>query len=341
MVSNIAIMHKYTKEGLQNKIIDVHSHIGVALKEYACVEFPYCQSAEGLYYKQSKNGVDFGVVFPFSADLFFNQDKFLSNQRVPSEQPLSKAPYQTENEMVLKEVFLFCSEYENRFLPFVSVDPGRLQAEQIENLLALEKQYNFYGIKINPLYCQSSVLSLLGRGKVFLDFARQRSLPFLIHSTSDEREQLSYAKNVFSVIEENQDLRFCLAHCLGFSSAFLEKANRMANVWVDTSALKIQSQMARENSPIVETPEKRFKSNYADHRQVMLDLARAFPETIIWGSDSPAYSYICQRKQGENAVAGFNLKGSYEEEKAGLDFLPDPLKYKVSNENTLNFLFGL
>lgn len=328
-----------TKQNLEGKIIDIHTHLGVSLKDYIGLSYPYAQSVEGLFYRMKSERVDVSVAFPFSPDLYLDLQKLNQGERLPSDNPFSLIPYEKENKMLMLEIFDFFKDKQKHFLPFISVDPVRKVKEQIKNLLELEKQFPIYGIKINPLYAGSSILGLLSKGKEIIEFAKDRNLPFLLHATSDCREQLSYAENCFKVIKQNPTLRFCLAHSLGFDKQFLEQANQMPNVWVDTSALKVQVDMAQDNNLIVASEDKRIPADFSDYKKVMLCLMEQFPETIIWGSDSPAYTYICQRKQG-GGIAEFRLRGSYEQEKAGLDALPENLRQKAGNLNTLNFLFG-
>ncbi len=87
-------------------------------------------------------------------------------------------------------------------------------------------------------------------------------------------------------------------------------------------------------------PAERFDWDYTDHCAVMLELTARFPDTIIWGSDSPAYTYIVRRLQGPGVWQEFRLKGTYEEEKAALDALPDELRKKAGSGNAVAFLFG-
>jgi predicted TIM-barrel fold metal-dependent hydrolase len=325
---------------LLGKVIDVHSHLGVSLKMYANVEFPYAQSIEGLHYRQLAAGVDVNVVFPFSPDLFFDPNALMAGEMVPAERPLSEVPYGVENRMLMHEIFRFCPEHRERFLPFVSIDPGRKVEGQIAALEELEREFPIYGIKISPVGCQTRITELLDRGRPFLDFARQRDLPLLLHTTVDPRETYSHARYAFEVIEATPDLRFCLAHCIAFHRGFLDRAAAMENVWVDTSALAIQVQVVASGSSVMATGSDRFGADYGDFRRVMVALAEAYPEMILWGTDSPYYSFIARRKQGEGAFAEFRLKGRYEGEKAALDSLPAGLREKVSNTNTLRFLFG-
>lgn len=325
---------------LTGKVIDIHSHVGVSLKAYSCLEYPYAQTIEGLYYRQLASDVDVNVVFPFSADLFFDQIALTKGNMIPASQPVSDVPYAVENKMVLYELFRFCPEYRERFISFVSVDPARKVKEQIKVLEELEKEFPIYGIKINPVGCQSKIIKLLNEGQEILDFARQRNIPFLLHTTVDADEEYSHASDAFRVIESNSDLRFCLAHCIGFHKSFLKRADEHPNVWVDTAALKIQVELAHQESPIMASVSERIEGDYSDHKKIMVTLMEQFPETIIWGTDSPAYSYICRRKQAEDVIAEFRLKANYEHEKAALDALPKVLRKKVCNTNSISFLFG-
>lgn len=329
-------------EDLVGNTIDVHSHLGVSLKAYACLEYPYAQSVEGLYYRQLAGGVDVNVVFPFSPDLFFNLRRLIDGVAVPDNEPISPMPYGRENRLLMQEIFLCCPELQRRFLPFVSVDPGREVAAQIKALEQLEADYPIYGIKILPVFCQTRITSLLDEGQPILEFARARDIPFLFHTTADSREQYSQARFAFEVIERNRDLRFCLAHCIGFHKGYLDKAAALGNVWVDTAAMKIQVELAAQGSPVMATGDDRFDADYSDHCYVMRQLAEVYPEMMLWGSDSPAYSYIVRRRQGEgeNAFEDFRLKGTYEDEVAALHCLSPAVRQAVCNGNTLRFLFG-
>ncbi|MFC1452326.1 amidohydrolase family protein [Verrucomicrobiota bacterium] len=326
---------------LAGKVIDVHSHVGVSLKAYATLEYPYAQTLEGLYYRQKACGVDVNVVFPFTADLFFDPHELVKGVAKPAARPLSPAPYAVENRLLMDEVFRFCPEYEGRFLPFVSIDPERDVQAQMRNLTELEQKFPIYGIKVNPVLCQSRIRGLLESGGAFLAFARERDIPFLIHTMPYPGEAYSGTADVFEVIEQNRDIRFCLAHGILFHDGYLKRADVCPNVWVDTAALKIQVQMVHERHPVISQPDEVMPGDYSDHRKVMIRLASRFPRTIIWGTDSPAYSYICRRRQSESVMSEFRLKARYEDECAALDALSEEQRMQVCNRNTREFLFGM
>ena len=322
--------------------IDIHSHAGVSLKAYARMEYPYAATIEGLYYRQLKGKIDINVVFPLSPDLYFDLNKLIKKQNrvVAAKVPLSKTPYAVENELLLRELYDYCPELTQRFLPFVCVDPRRAIASQIEKICELCEKYRIFGIKIVPPLCQSPITALLSEGKPLLDLARKHDWPVMLHTTCYAAEHYSRADLAFKVILRNPDVRFCLAHCIGFHRDFLGQAARLKNVWIDTSALKIQVLLAAEENPIVAAASRRFEADYSSHIKVMRALADAYPDKIIWGTDSPAYAYICRRRQAAGVISTFKLKACYEDEIAALDALPPDLQQKVCNFNSRAFLFG-
>ena len=328
------------REDITDKIIDGHSHTGFSIKAFASQEYPYAATIEGIYYRQIKGDVDINVVFPFTPELYLNVPELINGKFLKSHKPLSPAPYVTENQMLLKEIYEFCPEISSHFIPFISVDPGRDIQTQLDNIIKLSEIYPVYGIKIVPVFCQTPVTKLLTTGKAFLELAKEKNWPILLHTTVHAEEQYSRADMAFKVINENPDIRFCLAHCIGFHKKYLELANNVSNAWVDTAALKIQCQLAYENSPIVTAESERLHADYSDHTKVMRSLVEAFPNTIIWGSDIPAYSYICKRKQGNGSFTDFRLKASYEDEILALNSTPENHRKKICGYNTLDFLFG-
>jgi predicted TIM-barrel fold metal-dependent hydrolase len=333
------VVEKHLQPGdLVGKTVDVHSHVGIQIREAAQIAFPYCSSVEDLYYRHMANGVDVSVIFPISPAFFFDINTFVETGRLlPTAKPISKAPYERENRLLLTEVFVFCSELRDHFLPFISVDPGRKVKEQIEILRDLEQEFPIYGVKIVPILCQSKVSELRGEGEAFLEFFAERNWPILFHASTDPTDRYSSAADTFRVINRHPELRCCLAHCLGFHRPFLERADALPNVWVDTAALKIQVELVRENSQY-RTPEM-CDLDYSDHTHVMQQLVERFPRTIVWGSDSPYHSYITRRLQGDGVYGDFRLKGTFEQEKAALDALSPEQRQQI-NSNTVQFLFG-
>lgn len=331
-------MRRLTRADLAGKRIDIHSHAGVSLKAYACGEYPYAATIEGLAALQEQGGIDVNVVFPYTADLYFDPVQLTKGEAVPASHPLSPAPYESENELLLRENYDFCPETADRFLPFISMDPCRKIHEQIKAIERLV--YPVYGVKINPVLCQSPVTGLLNEGRPLMKLIESRGWPVLLHVAVSEQEAFSNAEMTFRVVEAFPKARFCLAHCIGFHKGYLERAAELPNVWVDTSALKIQARLAYEDNPLMPPPSERIDADFSDHKQVMRTLVSGYPDKIIWGSDAPAYSYICRRKQAKGVFTEFRLKGRYQDEVEALDSLSREEQGKAANRNSLDFVFG-
>jgi len=327
------------RQDLVGKVLDVHAHAGINIKAFAETGFPYCSSAEDLFYRQTANGVDCSVVFPITPELYFDIPIYAQTGKlVPAAQPLSPASYVQENRMLLRDVFRFCPERSGHFLPFVSADPGRKIPEQLAALRELEQEFPIYGLKIVPVACQTKVTKLLEEGEVFLEFAQERNWPILFHVTADAQEGFSGAEDTFRVIEKHPQLRYCLAHSLCFHRGYLERAASLPNVWVDTSALKIMVQLIFDSNVHIVAPADLIDCDSTDHRKVMQAMVERFPRTMVWGSDAPYHSYITRRWQGEGYFE-FRLKGTYEEEKAAWDALSSSQRQQL-NTNVLDFIFG-
>ena len=333
-------MRPYTRRTLSGKTIDAHNHAGVSINAYARQEYPYAATIEGIYYRQKACGIDMSVVFPFTPDLYFDFPSFLDCRMRPASRPISPAPYATENELLLREVYDFCPELTSRFLPFVSVDPLRKVAAQCRSLEALSRLYPVYGIKVSGVLCQAPLTAFLKQGRPLLDFARERNWPILFHTTCSMDDCYSNSELAFRVIEARPDLRFALAHAIGFQQQALDRAQRLPNVWIDSAALTIQVKLARDGSNIVAPKAQQFRADYRHPGKVLRALATALPGRMVWGSDTPAYSYICRRRQGGDTIQEFRLKAVYEDEVAALRYLPADLQREVANRNTLDFLFG-
>ncbi len=326
---------------LKDKIIDAHSHIGVFIKAYALAEYPYAQTAENIYYHQLTGNVDVNIVFPLSADLYFDFDKLLSGQLIPSKSSASRVPYEKENLILMKEIFEYCPELAKRFIPFISIDPARDVKSQMSAIEHLNEKYPIYGIKVNPVGCQSHAKKILTEGHIFLEFAQDNNIPFIFHSVSAPVDEYSQASDIIEIAEKNPEIRFCLAHTLHFNKALLERANKLPNVWTDTAAFKIQIDLAMQfvREDIIKRSDL-FDTDYSEPSIVIKDILEEFPNLIIWGTDIPAYTFHCKRKQGENIYQEFNLKGTYKDEIKVLKSLPNDLQMKIANKNTLEFLFG-
>lgn len=331
---------RLTRSDLTGKVIDVHTHIGIDLGLYANESFPFAQSAEDLAYRLDACGVDAAVAFAFGTTLFFDPYALKKGLSRPAPRPISPVPFEIENRMVCKQAFEFCPALSGRILPGLCIDPRREVAGQVRVARTLLEQYPVYALKVIPITLQVGVKNLLTYGKAWLEFAAEHNLPFVVHSTVAKGDRWSQVSDALKVAERHPDVRFCLAHLAGADRVHLARAAELPNVWVDTSALKIQVQVVRENSPLMARGARRFPADYSDHRKVLRALMEAYPDRILWGSDSPAYSYMTDRRDSTGRFVRFRLRGTYEDEKAALDALPPQLRARAACSNTLDFLFG-
>jgi predicted TIM-barrel fold metal-dependent hydrolase len=329
------------REDLVGKVIDAHSHIGIALREAAQINFPYCSSAEDLAYRQKANGVDYGVVFPIAPILHYDLATIVETGELrPAARPISPVPYERENRLLLTDVYRFCPEHSHRFLPFISVDPGRLVPEQIAILEEIDQEFPIYGVKIHPLMAQSKALTLLDVGAPFMEFFAERNWPVLFHASTDPTDPFSQAADILEVAEHHPEVRFCLAHCISSHRPSLEHAAALPNVYVDTAALKIQVELFKaEKEKGGPAAAEMLDVDYSDHVAYYRTLVELYPTTMLWATDSPYHSYITVRHQGHGVYREFRLKGTYEQEKEALDGLSPEQRAQV-NANTVRFLFG-
>lgn len=197
-----------------------------------------------------------------------------------------------------------------------------------------------YAQTVEGLACQSCAIDLHRKGQAILDFAEERDLPFLFHATTWPDCKYSQASDILRIAEARPRVRFCLAHGLLFHRRMLERADAMPNVWVDTAAMKIQVELVRSDAGRTLPVSELIDTDLTDHRTVMRDICSMFPQTIIWGTDSPYYAFMCRRRQGRRGeFKDFALKGTYEDEIAALDTLPQALRERVCNVSTFDFLF--
>lgn len=162
-----------------------------------------------------------------------------------------------------------------------------------------------------------------------LDFAAERGLPFLIHSSIAPDDVWSQCADILRVGEARPDVRFVLAHSCRFHKPSLDRVAALPNVWFDCSAHVIHCECAMRDFSAVAHRGERFSSDYTSPEKVLLDLAQAYPDKLIWGSDAPFYSY---------ADDDLQLKSSYEREVEVLDALPTDLLKAASSTNTLRWL---
>lgn len=308
-------------------LIDCHNHVG-ASPRFTLADFPYAQDLPTLVKDGDHHGVTHWIVFPFSLNLTFNFAALRRGEFV-TEGGEEKVPYAFENRRLRTEIHTFFPEYADRILQFASVDPSRWQTDQVQELETLHAESPVYGLKIQATTLRAFVRDLLGPGRVLLEFAAKHDLPFLIHSSVAANDPWSQASAILEVAKATPNVRFCLAHSCRFDRHYLDEVAALPNTWFDISAHGIHCAAAAQNLPIIADASRRFSSDFRDPAKVLFDLAERYPHKLLWGTDSPFYSYISPR---------LSLKGSYAEEIRYLKALPPDHVRRVAGTNIVDFL---
>jgi hypothetical protein len=298
-------------------IIDCHNHLGVDLLFYLNGFHPYAQDLPALVTEGRRHGVDRWVVFPMVSNLSFDLAAMKAGRLEPG--GLERVPYAWENERLLRDVHELHPALGRWTLPFAIVDPMREPAAQAQVLRTLRSRFPFYGLKIQGTIIQSNVGALLHEGRPLLELAAELDLPFLIHSSIAPDDTWSQARTILEVAAATPEVRFCLAHSCRFDRASLDRVAELPNTWFDCSAHRIHCEAVQRDLPIVARAADRFPADYRDPTAVLHALAEAYPNKLIWGSDSPFQSYVAMH-DGQL----LSLLSTYAEEVACLHALPAP-----------------
>ena len=313
-------------------IIDCHNHIGADMLFYLHGDFPYAQQLVDMTRVGGSLGITHWVVFPFVSYAAMDVTKFRSGE-VGFGNGLETVPYAFENRRMLEECYQLFPEEGRKTLPFVMVDPMRNTDAQAAELVKLRAEYRIHGIKIQSTIIQADIKRLAHEGQVFIDLAREWDVPFLIHSSVAKDDLWAQAHDILDLVEANPDIRFCAAHSCRFDKECLDRVQALPNAWFDNSAHCIHCVGAVGDLPYIAPKSRRFDSDYSDPARVIADLAAAYPDKFMWGSDSPFYSYAA-------AISGEVVKliSTYEREVIALKAAGEPVVRRIAATNTLNYL---
>ena len=295
-------------------------------------DFPYAQQLVDMTRVGGSLGITHWIVFPFVSYAAMDVTKFRSGE-VGFGNGLETVPYAFENRRMLEECYQLFPEEGRKTLPFVMVDPMRNTDAQAAELVKLRAEYRIHGIKIQSTIIQADIKRLAHEGQVFLDLAREWDVPFLIHSSVAKDDLWAQAHDILDLAEANPDIRFCAAHSCRFDKECLDRVQALPNAWFDNSAHCIHCVGAVGDLPYIAPKNRRFDSDYSDPARVIADLAAAYPDKFMWGSDSPFYSYAA-------AISGEVVKliSTYEREVIALKAAGEPVVRRIAATNTLNYL---
>ncbi len=271
------------------------------------------------------------IVFPFVTNVSFEFAGFQDGEVVYN--PRSAVPYVYENERLLREIYDYFPEHAERIMPLVILDPSRRVAEQVTALRALREKYNFSGFKIQATIIKSPIRALLNEGRAFLELAEEWDCPILIHSSIAENDIWSQCSDILDIAEQTPNVRFCLAHSCRYDRPSLDRMATLDNAWFDCSAHRIHCESVTRGLENVASGDHLFKTDYTNPTQVLHDLNAAYPNKLMWGSDSPFYSWITSKGRFP-----FSLKSSYQEETDCLFGLNEEVISKIACDNILSFL---
>ncbi len=319
-------------------VIDAHTHVGVSARFYYQQGYPYALSFEDLVFRMDSLGIDHSVVFPFVDSRFYVADD--ASPEIKTTNRYCRFPYEQENQNLLHEIYEIFPQHSHRALPFLMFDPSRETAQQAGHMEALLEKYPVYGLKTATTYIQAYVADMETKGKPIADLARKKGLPITFHSSVHPQDPWASAYDIVDFAERNPDIRVCIAHSARFAEPVLKKAGGLPNCFVDLSAFIIHCKLAVADSPGIAPKEKRFEANYHDPLSVMIKLTETYPDTIIWGSDTPFYYWIQKYHTADGKLADDRLECGYDEEPALLHRLPDDIKSRISHRNIIHFLFG-
>lgn len=319
-------------------IIDSHTHVGISPKFYYNYGYPYALSLEDLIIRMEMFGIDYAVVFPFVDSAFYETDT--GSAQIETTTRYCQFPYQIENNNLLNEIHKIFPEHNRKFLPFLMFDPTRETEKQAAHLEALSKRHPVFGLKTVTTYIQAFITDLETKGKPILNFAKKNHLPIVFHSAVHPDDPWASVYDIVDIAERNPEIRICIAHSARFVNPVLDKASQLDNCYVDLSAHIIHCQLALQNSPAVASEDIRFPADYNDPLSVMTQLAEAYPDTIIWGSDTPFYYWIQKYYTGEGKLIQDELLCRFNEEAELLNNLPIKIKTNISYKNTMRFIFG-
>lgn len=321
-------------------LIDVHTHVGADPVNYLRGDFPYAQSAEDLMVRLDRWGVDAAVCFPFLYSSWFNFDEFLQGRLAKSSSTESEAPYALENENLCREIYEAYPACAGRLLPFMFFDPGRDQAEQVEVLRRIASKYPVFGLKTASSYLQSHITDLLDSGSCLLDLAAEKNWPLMIHTSVMPGDPWAAVQAILKVVRARPDVRFCLAHTCRFDRRTLDEAAKLSNCFVDFSAFNIHCQLAERNHAAVVPAAERFPADYHHHAEAMTAIAEAYPDTMMWGTDTPYYCFMSRFVNDSGETVTVRLQCGTDTEINEFKKTPEQIRQQVGKENTLRYLFG-
>ena len=313
-------------DDLSEKLIDCHTHCS-GMDFYNTVNGlnPTNQNVVNLEKTIKENEIDFAITFPFPNTLFYDITSYLNGFNFrPSN--LCKLPFEIENRNLVEQIEHFETE---RILPFMGFSLNANVSEQVENLKALNKHHEIYGLKYHTFCDQHTALDILKHPKL-IQFLEDNNLPLLIHSGKDD---MTSAVNIYKLAKSIPHLRICAAHIGRFNKPFFEMLSNhpLPNLYVDLCPFLGLYADFLKNKDIHKAT---FKINKDDPLNVLRYLYEVLPDNLIWGTDMP-YNYTAKL-----ATTTPKDVTTYQDEVTLLKGLAQPLRRRIASQNTISFILG-
>lgn len=309
--------------GIEN-VIDCHSHSGgTDMFNYFSGNLPHSQSVSDLMMKVDQTGVNKIVTFPFPGSVYYDTKIMIANgNRIPS--GLEEFPYQFENRTIVHD----CDQHNGRVLPFACIDPTTEVSKQIEYLQSLKDRRKIFGLKLHTLACGCSAGRLVNSG--FAEFAQTNDLPIMVHSGLDE---LSHPSNVLTVGRQYRDLRLCVAHMAALDGDVIDQISKTDNIFVDCAPFLQFCHEVLVGDTSVCYPNLIDPTNPADS---LFKYYNKLRNNLVWGTDEPWTTSI----ESDGTIRS---KHTYADEVGvivDLFHISEKAVAAITNQNTMNFLFG-
>lgn len=303
-------------------IIDAHTHCcGINIQNFMKLSYPYSCNVSELLLRMENSDIDYSIAFPIptSPVIIENLFTYVNNDAGNS----TLWFLNLINEHFLKEVELFGKK---KILPFVLLSIKESMLEQIDNIKALSKKYDIYGIKIHPTNDETPIQTLVDNSTVISEL-NKLNLPIILHSSS--KDPYCYANDILKLAKKLPDTRICIAHAGRLQQSFIEQLKEYRNVWIDVAPTIFLSQIFNQYPPSLED-----HIDFVHPENLVYYLFEKFPDKVLWGTDYPwvlgGHLSKFQGHQGDLYEKNINILRSF----------PSQMSYQLSNQNVLQFLFG-
>lgn len=308
-----------------NTQIDAHTHSGTDNYNLFARRYPSSQSVPDLVSKVGANGLRFAVNFVAPGSHFYFDFPSMTKSGLLLPLPEEDYPYQVANRQMLYEVDLLGG---GNIFPFFTIFPGYNEEAQTEEIERLAGEDRIYGLKLHTMATRTKANSLIDGN--FIKLARDHSLPMLIHSRDDN---YSDPINAIRLASSSPDVRICISHAAIFNKGVFASAERMSNVFFDVAPFLTLCTIASEKIKRGEG-QNLLELQYENPEIALAQLISQFPYKILWGSDEPWTTVT------NDATSNVFIRSSYKAEVDVLNSLPPEMRTRISNLNTVKFLFG-